>query len=140
MRQVLQDRQGLTVVRDVPLPACEPGSVLVRTQYSVISSGTERARVELSQKSLLGKARERPDLVREVIDKARREGFSKTRETVRRKLSEETPVGYSSAGRVLEVGASVAGIRPGDLVACAGAGHANHAELTVIPRNLLAKV
>jgi polar amino acid transport system substrate-binding protein len=140
MRQVLQDRQGLTVVRDVPLPACEPGSVLVRNLYSVISSGTERARVELSQKSLLGKARERPELVRQVIDKARKEGIRKTGETVRRKLSEETAVGYSSAGRVLEVGTDVIGIRPGDLVACAGAGHANHADVVSVPRNLVAKV
>lgn len=140
MRQVLQDRQGLTVVRDVPAPPCAPGNVLVRNLYSVISSGTERARVELSQKSLLGKARERPELVREVIDKARKEGFRKTSQTVRRKLSEETSVGYSSAGRVIEVGSEVIGISPGDLVACAGAGYANHADVVSVPRNLVAKV
>ncbi|MDQ3935493.1 MAG: bi-domain-containing oxidoreductase [Actinomycetota bacterium] len=140
MKQVLQDRQGLTVVRDVPSPPLAPGSVLVRNLYSVISSGTERSRVELSQKSLLGKARERPDLVREVVDKARKEGLRKTQDTVRRKLSEETAVGYSSAGRVLEVGPGVMGIDAGDLVACAGVGHANHAEIVTVPRNLVAKV
>jgi predicted dehydrogenase len=114
--------------------------VLVRNAFSVISSGTERARVELSQKSLVGKAKERPDLVRQVIDKARKEGIRKTRETVRRKLSEETAVGYSSAGRVIEVGELVVGISPGDLVACAGAGHANHADIVSVPRNLVAKI
>jgi hypothetical protein len=96
MKQVLQDRNGLTVVRDVPPPPCLPGSVLVRNAYSVISSRTERSRVELAQKSLLGKARERPDLVREVIVRARREGIRTTPDAIRRRLADETPVGYSS--------------------------------------------
>ena len=140
MKQVLQNRTGLTVVRDVPPPVCSSGSVLVQNEFSAISSGTERSRVETSQKSLLGKARARPDLVRQVTDRARREGIRSTTEAVRRKLSQETPVGYSSAGRVLEVGGGVHGFRPGDLVACAGADHANHAEIVSVPANLVAKV
>jgi predicted dehydrogenase/threonine dehydrogenase-like Zn-dependent dehydrogenase len=140
VKQVLQDRTGSTVIREVPAPPCRPGSLLVRNLYSAISSGTERARVELAQKSLLAKARERPDLVREVVDHARREGLSSTRETVQRKLSEETPVGYSCAGRVLELGAAVRGFQVGDIVACAGGGYANHAEIVSIPSNLCAKV
>jgi predicted dehydrogenase/threonine dehydrogenase-like Zn-dependent dehydrogenase len=140
VKQVLQDRTGLTVVRDVPPPACGPGAVLVRNAFSVISSGTERARVETSRKSLLGKARARPDLVREVVDRARREGVAATRRAVQRKLSEETPVGYSSAGLVLEVGETVRGFSPGDLVACGGAGYANHAEIVSVPSNLCARV
>lgn len=139
MKQVLQDRSGLTVVRDVPAPPCPAGSVLVRNLYSAISSGTERARVELSQKSLLAKARERPDLVRDVVDRARKEGIRTTREAVKRKLMEETPVGYSSAGRVIRVGAAIRGIDVGDFVACGGA-TANHSEIVSVPRNLCAKV
>ena len=140
MRQVLQDRRGTTVVRDVPAPPCPPGSLLVENAYSVISSGTERTRVELSQKSLLGKARERPDLVKQAIERARREGIRATREAVTRKLIEETPVGYSSAGRVIEVGSAVRGFTVGDAVACAGGGHANHAEIVSVPANLCAHV
>jgi predicted dehydrogenase/threonine dehydrogenase-like Zn-dependent dehydrogenase len=140
VRQVLQNRSGLTVVRDVPAPPCGPGSVLVRTAFSAISAGTERSRVELSQKSILAKARERPDLVREVVERARREGIRSTREAVSRKLAEETPVGYSSAGFVLEVGAGVRDLQPGDQVACAGGEHANHAEIVSVPANLVAKV
>jgi predicted dehydrogenase len=112
----------------------------VRNLYSVISSGTERSTVELTQKSLVGKARARPDLVRQVVDTARREGISQTLGTVQRKLAEEAPIGYSSAGRVIEVGPRVAGLDVGDLVACAGGGHANHAEIVAIPRNLCARI
>jgi predicted dehydrogenase/threonine dehydrogenase-like Zn-dependent dehydrogenase len=141
VKQVLQSRNnGMTVVREVPAPPCLPGNVLVRTAYSVISAGTERARVELSQKSLLGKARERPDLVREVIARARKEGFAATHRTVTRKLNEEAPAGYSCAGEIIEVGEHVRNLRPGDRVACAGAGHANHAEIVSVPANLCARV
>jgi predicted dehydrogenase len=140
MKQVLQDRKGLTVVRDVPAPPCGPGSVLVRNAFSAISSGTERSRLVTSQKSLLGKALERPDLVRDVVDRARREGIAGTRAAVKRRLAEETSVGYSSAGYVIEVGNAVRGFSPGDAVACAGGGHANHAELVSVPANLCAKV
>ncbi len=140
MKQVLQSRSGNTVVREVAHPPCSAGGVLVRNLYSVISSGTERSTVELTQKSLVGKARARPDLVRQVVDTARREGISQTLGTVQRKLSEEAPIGYSSAGRVIEVGARTAGLEVGDLVACAGGGHANHAEIVAIPRNLCARI
>jgi predicted dehydrogenase/threonine dehydrogenase-like Zn-dependent dehydrogenase len=140
MKQVLQDRKGLTVVRDVPAPPCGSGSVLVRNAFSAISSGTERSRLVTAQKSLVGKALERPDLVRDVIDRARREGIAGTRDAVKRRLAEETAVGYSSAGYVIEVGSAVRGFGPGDAVACAGGGHANHAEVVSVPANLCAKV
>jgi predicted dehydrogenase/NADPH:quinone reductase-like Zn-dependent oxidoreductase len=120
-------------------------SPLRRVSPAPYSCGTSfprsaRGPSELSQKSLLAKARERPDLVREVVDRARREGIRSTREAVHRKLSEETPVGYSSAGRVIEVGRAVRDLDVGDLVACAGGGHANHAEIVSVPRNLCARV
>jgi predicted dehydrogenase len=106
----------------------------------VISSGTERSRVLSAQKSLFERARERPDLVKAVAQKAISEGFSSTRRAVQQKLSEGNPVGYSSAGTVLEVGAAVAGFAPDDRVACAGAGHANHAEIVSVPANLCVRV
>ena len=140
MKQVLQDRSGLTVVREVPAPPCPPGALLVRNAFSAISSGTERARVALSKKSLLAKARERPDLARQVIDRARTEGIRTTQQAVRRKLGEAVAIGYSSAGDVVEVGNAVSGFDVGDPVACAGVGHANHAEIVSVPTNLCAKV
>ena len=107
MKQVLQDRSGSTAVREVPAPGCPAAGALVATAYSAISSGTERSRVEVSRKSLLGKAKERPDLVRQVIDKARTEGLKATRAAVQNKLIEETAVGYSSAGTIIEVGPDI---------------------------------
>jgi predicted dehydrogenase len=140
MKQVLQVRRsGLTVVRVVPLPPCPPGGVLVRNAFSTISSGTERARVQLSQKSLLGKARERPDLVREVFNRARRDGVRPTLQAVRHRLDEEIPVGYSCAGTVVEVGEHARGLQHGELVACAG-GTASHAQFVAVPANLCTRV
>jgi predicted dehydrogenase len=140
MKQVLQSRRGLVVVRDVPEPHLPPGAVLVRNAFSAISSGTERARFTESQKSLVARVRERPDLVRTVVRRVRDEGIGKTRSSIQQKLAEESAVGYSSAGRVVRVGSAVTGFAPGDRVACAGVGFANHAELVCVPANLCARV
>jgi predicted dehydrogenase len=140
MRQVLFSRSGSTVVRKVPSPPCPPGGVLVRNAFSAVSAGTERDRVDPGRASLAARARERPDLVREVVDRALHDGVRETREAVLRKLAEESPGGYSTVGTVVEAGARVSGLSPGDVVACAGAGHAHHAEVVAVPRNLCAKV
>jgi predicted dehydrogenase/threonine dehydrogenase-like Zn-dependent dehydrogenase len=140
MRQVLQEqRSGRTTVGVVPPPPCPPGGVLVQNAFSAISSGTERARVQLSKKSLLGKARERPDLVREVVARARRDGIGPTAQAVQRRLGEDVAVGYSCAGTVVEVGEHARGLLPGDRVACAGA-TASHAEYVAVPANLCVPV
>jgi predicted dehydrogenase len=140
MKQVIQTAAGATFVRDVPPPPCPPTSVLVRTEMSVISSGTERARVEEGQRSLVSRVRDRPELALKAVNRVRRDGLRQTRELIRQQLDEEATSGYSSAGTVIEVGAAVRGISVGDRVACAGVGHANHAELVSIPRNLCVKV
>lgn len=123
---------------DVPVPVPAAGQVLVRTAASVVSAGTERMLVELAGKSMLGKAVARPDLVRKTLDKARREGPWAAMEAVRSRLNQPVPLGYSSAGVVEQVGAGVQGVHGGDRVACAGGGHAVHAEYAVVPSNLLA--
>jgi predicted dehydrogenase len=111
---------------------------LVRTAASLISSGTERSVLEFARKSLIGKARSRPDLVRQTIDKLKREGLISTFKAVRGKLSEPLPLGYSSAGVIVEVGEGMEGFRPGERVVCAGGGYAVHAEFAQVPSNLLA--
>lgn len=137
MKQVLQNRKtGELSVNDVPVAASRRGHVLVRTAASLISAGTERMTVELGQKSLAGKARERPDLVKQVIQKVQSEGLTNTLHAVRARLDSTAVLGYSAAGIVIDVGADVSGFRVGDRVACAGAGYASHAEVICVPRNL----
>ena len=139
MKQVLQNmRTGETFVADVPIPKPKPGTVLVRTGASLVSAGTERMVVEFAEKSLLGKARSRPDLLRQVVDKARREGFLTTVEAAYNRLDQPMVLGYSSAGTVTALGEQVGDIRVGERVACAGGGYAVHAEYAIVPRNLVA--
>jgi predicted dehydrogenase/threonine dehydrogenase-like Zn-dependent dehydrogenase len=141
MKQLLQQVSGGEIeVVDVPAPKLLAGCVLVRTAASLVSVGTERASAEFARKNLLQKARMRPDLVREVWNKVRRDGVASTLAAVRSRMDQPSAPGYSSAGTVVAVGEGVTDIRPGDRVACAGAGHAVHAEFACIPRLLLARI
>jgi predicted dehydrogenase/threonine dehydrogenase-like Zn-dependent dehydrogenase len=141
MKQILQSyRTGELWLADLPDPAVREGMVRVRTSASVVSAGTERMLTELARKSLLGKAQARPDLVRKVIRKIKSEGLSAALEKTFAKLDTPIPMGYSCAGHILELGQNVKGFQVGDLVACAGAGFANHAETNVVPMNLCARV
>ncbi|MFW6124861.1 MAG: bi-domain-containing oxidoreductase, partial [Pirellulales bacterium] len=141
MQQIVQNlKTGQLKIDDVPPPLLREQGLLVRNRASLVSAGTERMMMELAKKSLVGKARERPDLVRKVLDKLRRDGFLATLQTVREKLDREAPMGYSACGEVVAVGARAREFQPGQLVACAGAGHANHAEVNYIPRLLAARV
>ncbi|HKP87543.1 MAG TPA: bi-domain-containing oxidoreductase [Blastocatellia bacterium] len=141
MKQVVQNyRTGELKVEELPPPALRPGGVLVRTAYSLISPGTERTIVETAQSSLVGKARSRPDLVRQVFDTFKREGLRSTYEKVKAKLDQSKPLGYSASGVVIEVGRDAQGFRVGDRVACAGGGYATHAEVIFVPKNLCAKL
>lgn len=139
MKQVLQNlRNGTTQVVDVPVPRPQRGQVLVRTAASLVSVGTERMLVEFTEKSLIGKARSRPDLVRQVWEKAWREGLLTTLEAAFQRLEQPMPLGYASSGRILELGEGVDDLHIGQRVACAGGGYAVHAEYAVVPRNLIA--
>ena len=141
MKQVLQQaRTGEITVADVPTPQLLPGCVLVRVAASVVSAGTERASQEFASKNLLRKAQARPDLVHDVIGKVRRDGLFSAITAVRSRLDQPQTPGYSSAGTVIAVGEGVHDLRPGDRVACAGAGYAVHAEVENIPRLLVARI
>jgi polar amino acid transport system substrate-binding protein len=140
MKQVEQNyRTGALRVAEVPAPRVGAGSVLVASRVSLISSGTERQLMELAKASLLGKAIERPDLARRVLRNIRKDGLRPTLEKVFAKLDTPIPLGYSLAGRALEVGHGVGGVAVGDRIACAGAGFANHAEFNAVPKNLVVR-
>jgi predicted dehydrogenase len=137
MEQVVQEvRSGRTTVRQIPDPIAAPGQVLVANVASLVSAGTERYVVELARKSLIGKARERPDHVRRVLQKLKQEGLVATTQQVMAKLDEPMPLGYSSAGIVLECGRGVQEFKPGDRVASAGP----HAGVVAVGRNLCARI
>ncbi len=141
MKQVLQSiRSGDVQVADVPTPVVPDNGVLVRTIASLVSAGTERMVVEFAEKNLLQKARARPDLVRQVLQRARREGLAATFDTVKRNLEQPMPLGYSLVGEVIDVGSRTRGAQVGDLVACAGAGVASHAEFAAAPEMLFARI
>jgi len=133
-------RTGEVELFDVPEPELNPHGILVRTHFSSISAGTERASMELSSKSLLSKAMARPDLVRQVVDFARHNGVRAAYQKVTSKLDTLTTMGYSSAGEVIAVGSEAGEFNVGDRVACGGAGYANHCEVNYVPRNLAVKI
>jgi polar amino acid transport system substrate-binding protein len=138
VKQVLQYRRsGVTRVAEVPAPLTSAGGVLVQTQWSLISPGTERMLVEASGANLVSTALHRTDLVKQVVDKAARDGITATVQAVRSRLDVAIPLGYSCAGIVLDVGQQAsADFQVGQRVACAGAGQANHAEIVAVPKHL----
>jgi polar amino acid transport system substrate-binding protein len=141
MKQLLQNlRTGEGLIAEVPVPVVQSGRVLVRTAASLISAGTERALAELGQKGLLGKARERPELIGKVWEKVKTDGVVQALEGVRDKLDQSHAVGYSAAGIVIETAPDVTDFRAGDRVACAGTDYASHAEVISVPRNLCVRL
>jgi predicted dehydrogenase/threonine dehydrogenase-like Zn-dependent dehydrogenase len=152
MKQLLQNmKTGKTSIEEIPVPTPRTGQALVRVAASLVSAGTERMLVEFAEKSLVGKARSRPDLVKQVLDKMRREGALVTLGAAFNRLDQPMPLGYSSAGTIVAFGENKVpavsgnvpamtqahGLKVGQRVACAGGGYAVHAEYNVVPLNLL---
>ena len=141
MKQIFENlRNGEIEFFDVPLPNVGRGKVLVKNYYSLISSGTEKGLLEFGTKNLLEKAKARPDLVMQVLEKVRTEGILTTYQKAMQKLEDFLPLGYSCAGQVVEIGKGVKDFNRGDMVACAGSGYANHAEYVSVPENLVVKI
>lgn len=141
MKQVVQNyKSGELALLDVPVPGCKPGGVLVRSAYSLISTGTELMKVSEAGMSMVGKARSRPDQVAKVMQSVATNGVPATYRKVMGKLDSYTPLGYSLCGVVEQVGAGIDDVKVGDLVACAGNEHALHAELNWVPKNLYTPV
>jgi len=141
MKQVIQNyRTGELSLVDVPVPTLKPDGVLIKTRCSLVSAGTEKSMIDLANKSLLGKALARPDLVKKVIDKVKTEGLFEAYKQATNRLDDPVPLGYSCAGEVIEVGRNVKGFSIGDRVACSGSGFASHAEVNYVPQNLCVKI
>ena len=141
MQQLTQKLgSGDMVIQEVPYPQVGKGMVIVKNHYSIISAGTEGSTVVAARKSLIGKAKERPQQVKQVLDTLKKQGPIQTYRAVMKKLDAYSPLGYSCAGEVIEVGEGVTEFEIGDKVACAGVGYANHAEIVSVPINLCVKL
>jgi predicted dehydrogenase/threonine dehydrogenase-like Zn-dependent dehydrogenase len=137
VKQLLQRLDnGETFLMDVPVPSASGHMLLVQSQASVISAGTERMLVEFGRGNWLEKAKSQPDKVREVMDKMRTDGIGPTLEAVRAKLDQPIPLGYCNAGVAIEVGPKVTGIRQGNRVVTNG----SHAEFVRVPHLLAARI
>ncbi|HEX6848047.1 MAG TPA: bi-domain-containing oxidoreductase [Chitinophagaceae bacterium] len=141
MKQVIQNfKTGKLSVEDVPLPSLSKGMVLVENKYSLISAGTERGTVKVAKASLIGKAKQRPDLVAQVMQNIKKEGLMATIEKVRTKLDSLKALGYSTAGTVIASMDTNNSFMTGDRVACAGQDYASHAEIVCVPQNLVVRI
>lgn len=137
MKQVLQSlSKGDTRLEDLPAPVARPGCVLIRTSASVISAGTERMLLEFGRAGWIERARKHPDKVRQVVEKIKTDGLGPTLAAVRTKLDKDIPLGYCSAGTVIEVGEGVMEFSIGQRVASNGP----HAEIVCVPKNLVVQI
>ena len=141
MKQIAQNyKSGELAVLDVPAPVGRPGGVVVRSLFSLISTGTEMMKVTEAKMSLVGMARARPDQVRKVLDSVSQQGLTTTYKKAMSRLDSYTPLGYSLCGVVTEVGRGAAEFHVGQMVAAAGNEYALHAEYNWIPVNMCVPV
>jgi predicted dehydrogenase/threonine dehydrogenase-like Zn-dependent dehydrogenase len=138
MKQIIQNlKTGETILEELPKPtSVGKNDVLIKTTRTLVSLGTERMLVEFGKSSLISKARQQPDKVKQVLEKIKAEGLLPTLETVFKKLEEPLPLGYCHVGVVEQVGANVSDIQVGDRVASNG----KHAEYVVVSKNLVTKI
>ena len=137
MKQLLQNlKTGNIELQSIPLPNCSPNDILIQTHRSLISPGTERMLLNFGQSSYLQKAKQQPEKVKQVIDKIKTDGLLPTFQAVNAKLSNPLPLGYSNAGIVLAVGSNVTEFKVGAAVISNG----NHASVTCVTKNLVAKI
>lgn len=141
MKQLIQNfKNGDLYVDEIPLPSLQEAMVLIETEYSLISAGTERGSVKVAQANMFNKAKQRPDLVKQILENFKKEGFSATLSKVRTKLDSLKALGYSSSGVVMASLDTKSIFKVGDRVACAGQDYASHAEVVAVPQNLVAKI
>ncbi len=137
MQQIIQSfKTGETSIEEIPVPVVSKGAVLIQTTFSLVSLGTEKMLVEFGKSSLISKARQQPDKVKQVLDKVKSDGLLPTLEAVFNKLEQPIPLGYCNVGRILAVGEGVSGFAIGDRIASNG----HHAEFVSVPQNLVAKI
>ncbi len=132
-------KTGNIKITEAPLPIIGSGQLLVRNSFSLISAGTEGSTVKTARKGYIGKAKERPEQVKQVLQTLKLQGPVQTYRAVMKKLDSYSPLGYSCAGQVVDMTPDVKGFSIGDFVACGGL-TASHAEFVSVPMNLCVKL
>lgn len=141
MKQVIQNfRTGELFIEEAPTPLLQDNGILVKNHYSLVSVGTEKAIIEFAKQNLAKKAKSRPDLVKDVINKIKTDGLISAYKIVKQRLDTHLPLGYSSAGEIIGIGKKADGFNIKDLIACGGGGYASHAEVIYVPKNLCVKI
>ncbi|MBA5875062.1 MAG: zinc-binding dehydrogenase, partial [Nitrospira sp. CR1.2] len=141
MKQIIQNyRSGILKVDDVPPPCLRGSGILLLNESSLISPGTEKSTVQVAQKNLVGKAMDRPDMVKKVLAAVKKDGLADTVKRVFQRLDTPVALGYSCAGTVVDVAQDAGAFTIGDRVACAGQNYASHAEMVYVPKHLCVKI
>ena len=139
MKTLIQNySSGQISIENLPYPKIREDEILIKTSFSAVSLGTEASMINLAKKNIFGKALERPDLVKRVLDKAKQTSFSEAIQMSLNKLDTPVPLGYSASGRVIEVGKKIKNFKEGDFVSAIGSGFASHSEYIVVPEMMLA--
>ena len=137
MKQIIQNlKNGQTILAEIPIPICKSNGLLIQTSKTLVSLGTEKMLVDFGKGSLIQKARQQPEKVKDVYRKVKTEGLLNTLSAVRNKLEQPIPLGYCNVGKVVEVGKDVTEFKVGDRVASNGP----HAEFVSVPKNLVVKI
>ena len=137
MRQLLQSlSDGKTYLSELPIPNARPGEIIIQTSCSLISPGTEKMLVEFGKANLISKAKQQPDKLKEVFDKAKTDGPISTFESIKNKLENPIPLGYSNVGKIIKIGSEVTNFKIGQRVVSNGP----HAEIVSVPKNLCALI
>ena len=137
MKQILQSlKDGSTTLEEVPVPRIGAGQLLIRTDISLVSAGTERMLVKFGKSGWISKARQQPDKVKMVLEKSRTDGVMATYDAVKSKLDQPLALGYCNVGHVVDAGSDTQGFKPGDRVISNG----KHAEYVAVPQNLCAQI
>lgn len=140
MHQLTQKlKTGDLKITETPVPITGNGQVRIKNYFSLISAGTEGSTVKTARKGYIGKAKERPEQVKQVLQTLMTQGPVQTYRAVMKKLDSYSSLGYSCVGRVIDVGADTTGFSIGDVVACGGLS-ACHAEVVSVPMNLCVKL
>jgi len=137
MKQILQNlSNGATEVAEIPCPQLGSHELLIQTNCSLVSAGTERMLVEFGKANILEKIRKQPDKVKMVLDKLKTDGLLTTINAVRSKLDQPLAMGYCNVGQVIAKGENVTEFAVGDWVVSNGP----HAEYVCVAKNLCAKL